>query len=596
MRTDGYAPIADYAAIGDGRTVTLVAADGSMDWLCLPDLDSPSVFGRVLDEQRGGSVRLAPATPFESSRRYLPDTNVLQTTFRTASGSVRVTDAMLLSGRGVLAPQREVVRKIEGVSGIVHMGWSVEPRFDYAQRRPHWGWHGGIPVASAGRDAVAVVGWDVGSTRIDGGGVHGEFAVQTGRDALLAVVAAHQEPVVAPGRSDIETRLAHTVSFWRRWSGDRNYQGPWRDAVVRSALALKLLIHAPSGAIAAAATTSLPEEIGGERNWDYRYSWVRDASFTLQALLSLGCAPEAESFFWWLLHASQLTRPRLQVLYRLNGGTGGRERALPLAGYRGSGPVRVGNGASGQLQLGIYGDLMDAAWTFARAAGHLDQETGRRLADIADLICRIWRRPDAGIWEVRSDPQHFTHSAMLCSIALERAIRMAETGTIPHRHSDRWRTELRAIGEFIEADCWSTARGSYLRAAGSDDLDASLLLGAIMGYGSSHPRRWRSTVDAIRRELGEGALLRRYGADDGVRGREGAFVCCSFWLVDVLARLGDVDQAVTLMEQLLPMANDVGLYAEEAAPDGAFLGNTPQALVHLALINAAVSCGKAGAR
>jgi GH15 family glucan-1,4-alpha-glucosidase len=469
-----YAPLGDYAAIGDGRTVALVARDGSVDWLCLPDLDSPSVFAAVLDAQRGGRFLLEPEIPAQVQRRYLPDTNVLETTFTTGQGAVRVIDALTLPG-SELGPTRELVRRVECVRGRVPMRWRIAPAFGYGAVPAAIERRGSIPVAVTGREALAVCTWDAGEAQIDDEAIYGRFEAQAGTPALLALSAAHQEPLVIPTREQVEARLDGTGAYWRGWAAERAYSGPWRDAVIRSALALKLLVHAPSGAIAAAATASLPEEIGGERNWDYRFCWVRDSAFTLGALLELGCPSEAEAFFWWLLHASQLTHPRLQVLYRLNGGERARERTLELHGYRGSRPVRVGNDAAAQTQLDIYGDLLQTALVYTQAGGRLDRETGKRLAGNADLVCRIWREPDSGIWEVRRRPGHFTHSKMMCWVALDRALRLAEAGHLPRDHESTWRREREAIRDFIETRCWSDQLVSYTREAGREELDASLL-------------------------------------------------------------------------------------------------------------------------
>jgi GH15 family glucan-1,4-alpha-glucosidase len=589
----GYVPIADYAAIGDARTVALVALDGSVDWLCLPDLDSPSVFAAVLDAERGGRFELRPDVPAQAQRRYLPDTNVLETTFTTAGGIVRITDAMALPSRE-LGPTRELIRQVDGIAGEVPMRWSVTPAFGYGAVPPRIGRRGRVPVAIGPRDALAVCSWDAGEAQIDGDAIFGRFDAVEGGSALIALCAAHQEPLVFPRREHVQARLEATIAYWRGWAAQRAYDGPWRDAVIRSALALKLLFHAPSGAIAAAATASLPEEIGGERNWDYRFCWVRDSAFTLEALLHLGCPGEAEAFFWWLLHASQLSHPRLRVLYRLDGGERAPERSLELHGYRGSRPVRVGNDAAAQTQLDIYGDLLQTALIYTDAGGRLDPETGRRLAGIAELVCRIWHEPDSGIWEVRSRPQHFTHSKMMCWIALDRAVRLSEAGHIPSGRASAWRREALAIHDFVETRCWSDRLDSYTRHAGADELDASLLLGVLLGYESSAPGRLPATVNALRRELGRGPLLTRYSGDDGLQGTEGAFLCCSFWLADALARVGQLDAAGELMTELTVLAGDVGLYAEEVDPrTNELLGNIPQGLVHLALINAAVSIGKA---
>lgn len=593
LRVDGYVPLRAYAAIGDGRTVALVADDGTIDWLTSPDIDSPTVFGAVLDSSNGGYFALAPSTEFEVTRRYLPDTNVLETTFVTATGTARVVDLMSVRGGG-LGPFREVQRRVHGVAGRVTMTWDVRPRFGFAQRPIRFGVHGGVATAASGADSLAVCSFGAGIAQSGEAGISGSFETTVGSRAVVALCFAHQEPLVFPTRDELDARFACTTSSWRAWAAARTFTGQWQPQVTRSALVLKMLVHASSGALAAAATTSLPEEIGGPRNWDYRFCWVRDAGFTLDALLSLGCAPEARGYFWWLMHASQLTHPRLQPLYRLDGGAHTRERSVELTGYRGSRPVRVGNAAANQLQLDTYGELLQTAWRYADAGNRIDADIGRRLAEVADLVCRLWRCADAGIWEVRSEPAHFTHSKMMCWIALDRATRLADRGLVPARHRARWLEQAEAITDFVERDCFSTAQQSYVRYAGGNELDASVLLGLLSGYGQSHSSRWRGTVDAIRRELGHGPYVHRYTGADGLEGREGAFVSCSFWLAEALARTGRLAEARSLMEQLVALANDVGLYAEEVDPaSGAFLGNLPQALSHLSLISAATAIAAA---
>jgi GH15 family glucan-1,4-alpha-glucosidase len=595
-RVNGYAPIRDYAAIGDGRTVALVARDGQVDWLPLPNLDSATAFAAILDAERGGSFALAPAIAFSSERRYLPGTNVLETTFRTDCGAVRVTDALTIPDHP-LAPVRELQRRVDGIGGRVPLRWRVEPRFGYS------GWpvrierRRGLPVATGRAEALAVCAFDAGEPELQSEAITGRFDAVEGTRATIAVCTAHQEPLVFPAREELEARLEATVVSWRQWAQARKYDGPWHDAVVRSALALKLLVFAPSGAVAAAATTSLPEELGGERNWDYRFSWVRDSVFTLGAFLQLGCPQEAHAYFWWLMHASQLTHPRLKVLYRLDGGARAKESELPLGGYRGSRPVRIGNAAADQLQLDTYGELLQTAFIYTRAADRIDRDVAKRLATIADLVCTMWLRPDAGIWEVRSQPAHFTQSKMMCWIGLDRAIQLAAEGVIPGNRVPRWRRERDAICDFVERRCWCETRRSYVRFADGDELDASVLLAVLFGYGGDDPARLAATVDAVQRELSRGPFVLRYSGEDGLSGNEGAFVTCSFWLVEALARTGRLEAATELMDALVALANDVGLYAEEIDPDsGEFLGNVPQGLSHLSLISAAVAIAEEAAR
>src|SRR5581483_4173969 len=459
----------------------LVASDGSIDWLCLPDVDSGAVFGRLLDAERGGSFRLEPTEPFESEHCYRPESNVLETTFRTASGAVRVTDAMTLADRTFRSPLRELVRRVDGLAGTVPMRWVVDARFDYGRRPARVERRGDRYVLLGRRDALAVKAWDAGTPAVVGTTVEGEFAASEGAVATLTLAAAHQEPLVYVRRSDAEQSLERTDRFWRAWAGRATYDGSWRAAVVRSALALKLLVYAPSGAIVAAPTTSLPEEIGGSRNWDYRFAWIRDAAWTLDALLRLGYDEEANAFFWWLMHASRISLPRLNVLYRVDGGTHlGEDDLDGLDGYRGSRPVRVGNGAAGQLQLDIYGAALDGIWRFACERGGLDRHTGRDVARIADWVCAHWRERDNGIWEARSGRAHYTQSKAMCWLALDRAAKLAERGWIPDRR-ERWTEQASQVQAFYQREGWSEERGSYVRAPDLQELDASLLVLSLFG-------------------------------------------------------------------------------------------------------------------
>jgi GH15 family glucan-1,4-alpha-glucosidase len=589
-RTAGYAPIRDYAVIGDGRTCALVATDGSIDWLPMPDVDSPTVFASILDAARGGSFELRPDGQFELEQRYLQDSNVVETTFRTESGTVRVRDALVLARDGELAPLRELVRSAAGITGSVPMRLRFEPRFGYAEGSTTLEAQFGRAVAKRGKDAVVLSCWGAGETDVAGDRATATFELGAGDTATFDLAVTHGEPALFPRREDAERRLAATLQFWKEWGARADYDGPWRDAVVRSALALKLLCFAPSGAIIAAPTASLPEWIGGRRNWDYRYSWLRDASWTLRALLRLGYFDEAEAYFWWFMHASRLTQPRLQVLYRIDGSTRSEERELEhLDGYCGSHPVRIGNGAADQVQLDVYGGVLEAVFEYVNARGRIDGGTGKRVAAIADYVCAHWSDPDSGIWEVRGGPTHFIQSKALCWVALDRACKLGKRGVIPDQRK-RWRSVADAIRAFVDADGWDSERQTYVRATNQPELDASLLTLPLLGYDDPNGARVAGLIAAVRRELADGALVYRYRGDDGVGGDEGAFVTCSFWLVDVLARAGRIDEASELMDELVAMSNHVGLYAEEIDPaTGEFLGNFPQGLTHLALVSAAVS-------
>jgi GH15 family glucan-1,4-alpha-glucosidase len=592
VREDGYFPIRDYAAVGDDRTVALVGIDGSVDWLCLPNLDSPAVFGALVDGENGGSFQVSPQDSFRASRRYLEDTNVLETTFETAGGTVRLTDAFALPS-SKQTPTRELVRRIEGVSGRVAMRWHARPRFGFGREPARLEAGDGRAAAHGTDQSIVFSSWDAGAPVVDGDTIESRFELAEGEQALVVLTAGDAPKALS--RTEVERELEDAERAWRDWVGSCGYDGPFRDAVIRSGLTLKLLAYAPSGAIAAAPTTSLPEVPGGERNWDYRFCWIRDSSFAVDALVELGSDEVAKDFLAWVQRACAPTSPELKVMYSLDGSPVPDESELSLPGYRGAQPVRVGNGAADQLQLGIYGDLLESAWLHARSGGTLTADEGRRYAEIADLVCELWREKDAGIWESRRDPEHFTHSKAMCWIALDRACRLADDGRI-RGDTKRWRALADEIREYIDAFCWSEDKQSYTRAAGDEALDASILLGSLFGY--SEDERMRSTIAAVRRELGAGGpLLYRYLVDDNLEGREGAFLACSFWLVGALAGTGQSDEAGELMEELIGLANDLGLYSEEIDPEsGDFLGNFPLGLTHLSLISAALAIDRGSRR
>jgi GH15 family glucan-1,4-alpha-glucosidase len=587
-RVDGYAAIEDYAAIGDGRTVALVARDGSIDWLPVPELSGAPVFSALLDAELGGRFALAPVAGHEIERAYAHDTNVLRTTFATATGRATVTDALTTQDGGLL-PWVELVRSVECDRGEVELEWQATPRFEYGlaettvePRRDGF-------LACCHGCYLLLRAWDAGDPELADGSVGARFTLREGERALLACVIADREPIPFSPRAEVEKRLAGTVQAWRRWA-DECYDGDWRDAVVRSALALKLLIQASTGAVSAAATSSLPERIGGDRNYDYRYAWIRDSAFTLDALARLGFREQVHGSLSWLLQATWGTHPRMQPFYELEGDVPRGCAELDLAGYRGSRPVFSGNAATGQAQLGNYGDLLETIHYSVRYGNTLDRETAIRVAEVADFVCRVWENEDAGIWELH-EPRHYTVSKIGCWVALDRAQRLTELGEIPGDNSATWRATAERVRAFVEERCWSKAKRSYTFYADGEGLDAAVLLAARNGFCDERLGRLDSTLDAVRRELADGPLVYRYS---GQQRQEGAFLACSFWLADALLHCGRRDEARALMDELVGLANDVGLYAEELGADGHMLGNFPQALVHLSLINTAASFAEAG--
>jgi GH15 family glucan-1,4-alpha-glucosidase len=580
----GVTPIGDYAIVGDCRTAGLVSKDGSLDWLCLPRFDSPSVFGALLDGEIGGRFRIRPAGGFESQRRYLPDTNVLETTFRTPEGVCVLRDVMPVASeaekRASPLPDHLILRELEGLAGEVAVEILYEPRPDYARRSPSIEQRGTLGLwCEIGDGAICVLRSEVPLVvAADGRSARGTHPLRAGERVSLAFAYGREGPALLPllGAA-VHSQIERSVRWWRGWAARCTYRGP--------------MTYAPSGAVIAAPTTSLPEQTGGTRNWDYRYCWLRDASFTLRSLFDLGYEDEATAFLGWMLHATRLTWPELQVLYDVFGEARLPERELPhLRGYAGSRPVRIGNDAAHQLQLDVYGEVVDAVARFARRGGRLDRETQRLLDHLGHTVCKRWREPDEGIWEGRSGRFHHTHSKALCWVALDRLIQMHEAGAISVC-IDELRAERAAIRAEIEARGYNERLGSYTSLFDGEDVDASLLTLPLYGYvDGAHPRM-RSTCALTHERLGHDGLIFRYqGTDDGLPPGEGAFGIASFWAVECLARGGSLEVATADFERLLTCANDVGLYAEEIdVSTGAALGNFPQAFTHVGLINAALT-------
>ena len=551
-------------------------------------MDSETVFARILDPERGGCFELAPEEAFEVTRRYVGDSNVLETTFSTSHGKARVTDAITLD-HGALLPWFELVRRVEGLEGRVAMRWQVTPRFGAGESESDLVIHrvGEAVVAKSGRRFLAVQAFDAGELDHTTAHVGGRFEAYAGSDAVISVRSAHEEPIPFARRDWLERRLRDTADDWQRWLGEAGVDGDWRDATRRSALTLRALTYVPTSAIVAAPTTSLPERIGGDRNYDYRFSWVRDTAYTLDALINLELLVQVHASFSWLLEALAETKPDVHVFYDLNGKTVSRTKELDLAGYRGSQPVRRGNSAAAQLQLGCYGDLMETAELYVRSGNALDDATAELLASVAERLRRIWDKKDAGIWEL-PESEHYTSSKLAAWLAFDRALRLVEADQLPTDHADDWRATANEIRTFVEERCWSDARGAYVMAAGTDKLDASVLRVSRMNYLDPRAERFNSTIDAIKAELGAGGpLLYRYTGQADV---EGAFVACSFWLAEALARAGRVAEARETMDAMVDLSNDVGLFAEEIDPKTKeHLGNFPQGLSHLALVNAAAA-------
>ena len=594
-----YKPIEDYGVIGDLHTVALVGNDGSIDWCCLPHFDSPSVFGAILDENKGGFFKIGAVGPGMSRQQYHPDTNVLMTYFSGPDGVVLMEDFMPVSGllgrRELHAPK--IVRRLTGVRGTKRMRLECFPAFDYG-RTSHRvvRTDTGVVFESQSGQYLGLSLPETWKVRTRAGGVTSAFELRAGESTCVVAGLTNDAADAPPALASAEGQrhLDLTLEFWRRWLRGCTYDGRWREMVHRSVLTLKLLTFAPTGAIVAAPTCSLPEIVGGSRNWDYRYTWLRDAAFTVYAFMRVGMTAEAEQFMKWIeARCGEIGESGTpEIMYRLDGGHSIDEETLAhLEGYRGSQPVRVGNSAHHQLQLDIFGELMDSIYLYNKYGSPICYDLWAALRSILDWVAENWRQPDEGIWEVRGGRRQFVFSKLMCWVALDRGLRLADKRSFP-ANRDTWLRERDAIYETILERGWSSDRNSFVQYFDSNVLDASNLLMPLVFFMSPTDPRMLSTIDAILANLTSDGLVQRYdvkeAAEDGLGGQEeGSFSMCTFWLVEALTRAGRLDEARLTFERMLSHSNHLGLYAEQVGSTGEALGNFPQAFTHLSLISAA---------
>lgn len=596
-----YKSIGDYGVIGDLHTVALVGKDGSIDWCCFPRFDSPSLFGALLDDRRGGRFRIAPLDDGKRQQLYLPETNVLLTRFLNQDGVAELTDFMPVEcdEPGIRPKRHQIIRMLLVVRGRIRFRLECRPAFNFGRDEHR------VTVRPQGalfRSPSMAVGLvsPVPLTMVDGA-IEAEFTLAAGQQMsfFLEHLEADDTESILDAPQTAETAFHDTVRFWRQWLAQCRYVGRWREMVQRSALTLKLLTYAPTGAIVAAPTMSLPETIGGERNWDYRYTWIRDAAFTLYALMRLGFSKEAGRFMEWLdARCHDLNADgSLQVLYRIDGRRIGPEEVLlDWDGYRGSKPVRVGNGAAHQRQLDIYGALMDAAYLYNKHGSPISYDSWIGLSRLLEYVCAHWDQPDEGVWEVRGGPRQFVYSKVMCWVALDRGIRLADKRGFPADRT-KWTDVRDRIYLTVMSRGWNRELASFVQEYDGVALDASALVFPLVFFLSPTDPRMNTTLERLQSDLVSDALVFRYlpdhAAPDGLSGQEGTFTLCSFWMVEALTRAGRLEEARLMFEKILSYANHLGLYAEELSVTGEHLGNFPQALAHIGLISAAYNLDRA---
>jgi GH15 family glucan-1,4-alpha-glucosidase len=592
--------LSDYALIGNSCSAALVSKYGSIDWCCLPEFHSPAIFANLLDRKKGGNFFITPVDENEAFQKYLEDTNVVETFFSTQTGRVRLIDAFIAlqekEKESSLFPDHEILRIVEGISGVVKMKFEYCPRKFYGKTDAvlenrkklgiHFSWQENILNLQTSLDSDDLT--------IDGGSsVKAEFYVKAGQALFFSLSYSNQSPAILPELKETAWhRMEQTIRYWRTWIHKCSYSGPYQVQVRRSALALKLLSHAPTGSIIAAPTTSLPEKIGGNRNWDYRFCWLRDASFTTRALVKLGFEDEVHAYMNWILHATHLTRPELQVVYSVYGHSKLKEETLGwLSGFRHSRPVRIGNKADSQFQLDVYGEVLDAIYTYSSIVKKFDANTTNFIIGLGKVICKIWNKPDHGIWEIRSARIHHTHSKVMAWVGLDRLIKLCDKYNWSRAPLGEFQRNMTLIRNEVEQKGYNSRLKSYTRELEGSDPDASLLTLPLVGYCGYTSPRMISTVDLIQERLSKGNLVYRYrNIPDGLEGGEGSFGICNFWLAENLIRSGRIKQGIEVFETTLQYAAGSGLLSEQIDPDAhELIGNYPQGFTHIGLINCAIA-------
>jgi GH15 family glucan-1,4-alpha-glucosidase len=594
---DRYPPIAEHGLIGDLQTAALVTTDGCVDWFCCPRFDSPSMFASLLDHDNGGRFRIGPEGDHYVARQlYFPDTAILITRFMTPDGVAEVLDFMPVEDPQRASDRHRLVRVVRCVRGQIRFEMECAPRFDYGRQTHELELTDEGAVFRTPTLQLTLHGGGQGAMRRVGDDVGGTLTLRAGQAGGVLLESAAPGPPRTMNPEELLGLFTATARFWRGWLARSTYRGRWREQVDRSAITLKLLTYAPSGALVAAATAGLPEQVGGERNWDYRFTWVRDGSFSVHALLGLGFTEEAEAFMRWLgdradEQVGQASGP-LKIMYRVDGAADLDEETLEhWEGYAGSKPVRIGNGAADQLQLDIYGELLDSVWLADQHGIRVGHPGWVKLAQLADWLCEHWDQPDEGVWETRGGRQNFTYGRLMCWVALDRMVRLAQEHGRPADLA-RWVGERDRIYRQIMEHGWNPQRRAFTQHDQTEVLDASLLMLPLVGFVVPSDPMWLATLDAMDGELVSDSLVYRYdpaASPDGLRGHEGTFSICTFWYVDALARSGRLEQARLVFEKMFTYANHLGLYAEEIGQTGEQLGNFPQAFTHLSLINAAIN-------